>query len=693
MGLLDKLNNGVTSLKSIPFGGDQPGGGNSKQPYIRKSIDEKQHNPAYYNEFIIRGGIEAPLSAAEDVVRLTKYFIDVQNPQGLLFIAKQNILSRTGTKTEASKGLGYAGGALNEGAYTPLSTLGQAGVGFAGIHLNKQGLDPTGLLPGLSIKKYQDVIANQFILGDKFETYGNRLVRLTISDPTSKFNEVVGYELNPSNDVLISYGGGPDSILGIGKTKIKVATDVSGAPIRTLTPKSEDYLIGRFEDHIDRDKFQLPISASSKYNSLIESFSSNLIQNSLTKDGRESYQSLDITTSVYQSGSLKSNNSIGVGSWTQQDFISQSLNPDEDIKPDFREKLDINKGKTFLSATPGYKANSLEYKFGMGNPGDRRRNRSNPYSGSLLENQTTSEPLDKVTAYPIYKLNSNKPSLYGRESDLNDLVQFSIAILNNDNQNKEKDDPGFTAPTNYTYKKYMHFRAFIDNLSDSYNAEWASIEYMGRAEKFYKYGGFSRKMGLSFTVVAQSKDELNVMYDKLNFLASSLAPEYLDSKTSGYMAGNIAYITLGDYINDQPGIITGLDFDIPEDSPWEINRDGKSLRQLPHMIKVKVDFTPIQKFRPEKQSWKNVWSKTGEGISDSETLTDPGNQRYIDSNNPFNAKTTKYAPTQQFSTDLLNPTQQIAINTNTQENIILTQASISQNNNDLSPGGGNNLVH
>ena len=697
MGLLDNLNNGVTSLKSIPFGGDQPGGGNSKQPYIRKSIDEKQTNPAYNNEFIVRGGIEAPLSAGEDVVRLSKYFIDVQNPQGLLFVAKQNILSRTGTKTEASKGLGYAGGALNEGAYTPLSTLAQAGVGFLGIHLNKQGIDPTGLIPSLDIKKYQDVIIEDQLTGN-IDLNNNRLVRLvdaiTNNKGVNNFNGVVGYALNPSqeNDVLLSYGGGSDSILGIGKTKIKFATNNDGNPIKTLTPPLRAYTTGQPYAYIDRDKFQIPIAASSTYNSFIDSFSKSYIPYDLTNNGRTFYQEKDVIPSVYQLGSLKSNDNIGVGSWTQQDFINQPLDLNEDIKPDFREKLDINAGKTFLSVTKGYKANNIEDKFGMGNPGNRLRNRSNPFSGSIIPGQITSEPLDKVTAYPIYKLNTNKPILYGRESDLNDLIQFSIAILNNDNQNKAKDNPEFTTPTNYTYKKYMHFRAFIDNISDSYNAEWKDIEYMGRAEKFYKYGGFSRKMSLAFTVVAQSKDELNVMYDKLNFLASSLAPEYLDSKTSGYMAGNIAYITLGDYINDQPGVITGLDFDIPEDSPWEINRDGKSLRQLPHMIKVKVDFTPIQKFRPEKQSWKNVWSKTGTGIADSETLIDPGNQRYIDSNNPFNAKTTKYSPTQQFATDSLNPTQQIAINTNTQENIIVTQAAISQNNNDLSPGGGNGLV-
>ena len=84
------------------------------------------------------------------------------------------------------------------------------------------------------------------------------------------------------------------------------------------------------------------------------------------------------------------------------------------------------------------------------------------------------------------------------------------------------------------------------------------------------------------------------MYDKLNFLASSLSPEYLDSFSSGYMAGNIAYITLGQYIEEQPGVITSLSFDIPEESPWEIGIDDNGervedadVRQVPHMIKVK----------------------------------------------------------------------------------------------------------
>ena len=75
--------------KSIPFGKDRPGGGSSKQPYIKKPVQEELKNPAFYSDFLIRGGILAPLSAAEDVTRLTKYFTDINNPAGILFATKQ----------------------------------------------------------------------------------------------------------------------------------------------------------------------------------------------------------------------------------------------------------------------------------------------------------------------------------------------------------------------------------------------------------------------------------------------------------------------------------------------------------------------------------------------------------------------------------------------------------------------------
>jgi hypothetical protein len=610
--------------KSIPFGKDRPGGGSSKQPYIKKGLINDTVNPSLYNDFIVRGGILAPLSAAEDVARLTKYFADINNPSGILFAAKQNILSRTGTKTEASKGNGYGGGTFNEGVYTPLSTLAEAGVVFAGGHLNKQGIDPTGLIPGLGIIKYQDAIAfNQFNRSATLQLENNRLISLTSAITNNKgvgLSYVKGYSLNaPGDDILLSYTGGAGSNLGFGTTKIKFATGNNNNVLKSiLNPSSNTNL-----SNIDKTQ-----------------------------------------TSLFST-------------WDSSLFAQQSLNLDSTTKEDFRKPLQSDTTKTFLTATTGYSGSNIEYKFNLSGPdkvsaGSRLRNRSNPNLGSITNNQKTSFPLDTINAYPIYKSevkNGKNGSVYTSDSDLTDIIEFSIAILNNDDQNADLvNDQGqvIGTQTNFSYKKYMHFRAFIDNISDSYDAEWNAISYMGRGEKFYKYGGFDRKMSLGFTVVAQSKNELNAMYDKLNFLASSLAPEYLDSLTSGYMCGNIAYITLGDYINDQPGIITSLTYDIPEESPWEIERDtifnasgsavSGTVRQLPHMIKVSLNFTPIHKFRPSKQTWTNDFDKEGKGIATSAVLASPGNQRYIDPDNPFDASLLEKSPSNNLSSiPLTNP--------------------------------------
>ena len=557
--------------RTIPFGRDRVGGKDSNQPYIKKGLLNVSLDSAFYNDFTIRGGILAPLNALEDVARLTKYFADIKNPKGLLFLAKENILSRIGTKTEASKGAGYGGGGLNEGAYTPLSTIGQALVGFSGTHLNKQGLDPTGLYQQNSINRYQDVISQNQLerVEDNSYVNTNRLLLLSKPTETDLLNQFVsfatgllgisGTNYKPTEDTLIQYGGGPGSVLGFGSTKIKYATKNNGNPLTVFDSKN----------------------------------SSNLVN---AKGAR------------YKT-------------WDYSLINSQRLNLDGKINQDFRQTIiDISPegAPTFLSHFPDYENLNIEDNLNLGNPGKRSRTRSSYTRGS-----DGGKALDKLNASYIYK--SNVDDGYESGGTYSDIIPFIISILNNDTQ------------VGGSYKKNMHFRAFIDSFSDSYDADWSPIEYMGRAEKLYKYKGFGRKISMAFTVVAQSREEITAMYDKLNFLASSLAPEYLDSLTSGYMAGNIAYITLGGYINDQPGIINSLTFDIPEESPWEIGIDDDGgplevddVRQVPHMIKVTgFNFTPIHKFRPEKQTFKNDTLGT-----DSTRLLNTGKQRYVDQLRP-----------------------------------------------------------
>jgi hypothetical protein len=219
-----------TDLRSLRYGNDRPGGGSSNQPYIQKSIPAPEDSPSnIFNtggkDILNRGGLLAPIKGVNDVSRLSQMFFDFKSPSGPLFTAKQNLLSRTSVKTEASKGAGYGGGGVNQGVYLPTSTILQAGIGFTGTHLNLLGLNPFdpvspdkgGTKSPLGLNSYFNIVKNQ-------DTENNRLV-----------------ELNSNNDPvnILEYGGGPGSILGIGKTKIKFADQRTGEnnPLAVSSPE------------------------------------------------------------------------------------------------------------------------------------------------------------------------------------------------------------------------------------------------------------------------------------------------------------------------------------------------------------------------------------------------------------------------------------------------------------------------
>ena len=659
MGLLIKLNNGDTSLKSLKFGNDRPGGGDSGQPFIQSPIGDQNQPSALDTDFLLRGGINAPKDAAKDISRLTQYFV---TPQGISFIAKQQLLSRTGVKTEATKGVAYGGSAVNEGIYNPLfSTVAQAGAGFLGTHFNKQGLDPTGIFPDADIKTYQTAINEQSVENFK-ET--NRLVKLTdliaanITDDTN-LNGVKGYKLNnPGNGIILSYSGGPGSVVGVGDTLIKYATDNGGVnPLKSGKEKS--YLVGKPIDQIEPSKFQLPLGASNLFTS--QSKQTFPTPPSLTQQGRTTYQ-YDYLNSVYDSGSLTARadinsyltssyeivirnsgsikyvspinrilNSSGAGSTpgvvgsgrqivvdpkifttdgattvgatdptgnpldvysSRKTLFNDNLNKTYDQSPkDHKEgylaNLDKNSGYYYdPQGNLAYVLN--QYPRGIAadfRKTDRKVRGFNDAPEGEYTNYdlitTSSEYIKsaKIVDKIYYGTNANKRI----SSDItkgDDLINFRIAIVD---------------PRNPTNQTTLQFRAYIDDFDDSYGASWKEQSYMGRGEKFFKYDGFSRDLSLGFTIVADNKTQLGKMYEQLNTLAASLAPTYT---SQGYMAGNLHRLTVGNYVSGQWGVMTGLQYTVTEDSPWEIDEN----EQLPHYIKVSgIKFNVIHNFRPESQ--------------------------------------------------------------------------------------------
>jgi hypothetical protein len=210
----------VTDLKSLKYGKDTPGGGYSGQPYIQAKIPDGLEPKSA--DFILRGGYLTVGDSLTDIKRLTKMFFDLKSPNGLFFIAKQNVLSNSAVRTQTS-------GVLNEGIYTPLSTLAEAGVIAFGGHLNKQGINPFR-----ASGAYAD---NEYLYYNKISQYNsdwlnsggataldNRLFALYESRILN--NSIGGYD-KPNNinvdlkNTLLTYRGGPGSILGVGQTDIR----------------------------------------------------------------------------------------------------------------------------------------------------------------------------------------------------------------------------------------------------------------------------------------------------------------------------------------------------------------------------------------------------------------------------------------------------------------------------------------
>jgi len=715
-----------TDLKSLKYGKDQFGGGSSNQPYIQPNIPASGDAPlvdpffaldggigAKFSsggfsgvgltnldidlkfpsagtggpDFLIRGGKLLPRIIAYDVARLTKYLFDLKSPRGLLFIAKQNLLSRTAVRTQTSDGI------LNDGIYTPLSTLAQAGVSAFGLHLNKQGLNPfseTGAyatnnedLYGVRVTPTQELAQNRLA----------ELHRLIVDKNRSINNwNFSGTDLNVGNDIL-RYPGGPGAILGIGKTHIRFADQRTGfqninlkgsgffVPIvendsfyatktidqfnQVSVPVTQlKFGLKNFRNPIDGSISQLPailkipgyklktinqpISTGTLvnaeiivgYNQNYSVFQRNLPSiNGNTLLGLSRFSDLELPeySGIDPSGSidpqyrnvgsldlpdsafLQADDPIlttdkGYFTYTQTQIndIPDQLNGSLTNIPshigqfgittpgDFRARLRTSTNQTNtrkignLADAPDYTSQNIETRVNLGDPGNRNQKDLTSYvsgaygAGSTPFGAASYNSYDEINHITLYN-----SSYYNGDEPINDLVQFRIGVYNR----------------SASSKVYVQFRAFLDQISDQYISDWDPFQYIGRGEKFYTYKGFDRKISLSWTVAAQSKAELSPMYKKLNYLASVCAPNY---SGNGYLGGNIVELTIGDYIKNQTGILTGFTYEMnDENATWEIGINDKtgndfgadpSVGELPHLIKVTgFNFIPIHRFVPQTQ--------------------------------------------------------------------------------------------
>jgi hypothetical protein len=672
MPLITLLNE--TKLKSLGFGNDRPDGASSNQPYIQTPIPEERETNS--PDFLLRNGNSNLQNSENDVSRLTKYLTDDKSPEGLLFVAKQQLLERQNVDVVDD---------INR-IYNPIGTIAQAGIVSLGGHLNKQGFIFTrqGYYNSGRDGYYYSTIAANNVDEDRLSLL---FKAKKVPDDPSNLTTAVGekiYNITPSSDIvnLISYPGGPGSTLGIGKTNIRIQNSTR----TTVDVKEDQKFQPSFYSTVLNDSKYLVINNGLRpsinwlYNPRIENpgvSNAAISEFDLEEDQTDFYPNnnvsliLDRNESVSRSNTsatslnpnikaTKSNTGDPNKEFTvKRPFINWTYNPrieNPGVSNAFISEFDLEENQTpfypddsadsllnrkDLPASPINSANNT-YLFNYSqsfSQESKHTNQStrligikdfrktiNEYEGEEVLPSTDYSKFNREDTYKdsktTYKGNYKIDAGNGKRIfDPNEWIsedQKEVGVLGEDII-----DFNFSVLSNTIGSgtlQLIDFRAYIENWNDDLKAEWNSVKYMGRAENFYKYSGFSRDISITFLVPALSRGDMLSNYKKLNALAGTVAPSYSPNSADipGVMRGSITKFTMGNYFRGMPSIIKGVQFSEIENMGWDINRDidGNIIPlitedpssdgftklftgQLPKGIKVTVNLTPLHNFVPQ----------------------------------------------------------------------------------------------
>lgn len=574
---------------------DTPGGGNSGLPYIKQGLPEDSPAGEYLASIAstsidtdVRGGLYSVIASTEDTIRVSRFLNDF--PRGLAFTSKQIGLQKSNPLIETER----RGDVINTQVYNLNSNLlAQIALQGTGEHVPRPGFNVNNLLKDEN--KYEKIVVKNNNDGQ------NRLVTLyntKISTDPNNNNLITNLnKLGISKDpnTLFDYVGGPGSSYGLGNTFIGRAVNtneswesykITGYSTTGYFPK--DTLTNQLITE-GKDSSESQILASGKFNSILrkkfprkftttqitEEFNTNLSLDG--NSGNNTGETIDVfvkqenlqldylsnllenvDTSAQQGGTQISGDyirpeKVPEGMPTINQFgntmgYSTLLASKKDAEEkgelqDFRQKSIIFNGQ---GTDYSNKLVNIATRLGIGNPGSRTKEQR-----QYLNQINNGDGQDKINLIPLYTYDGGDPDpIQGNK--VRDMIKFCIEVMDNDSPSK-------TSP--------LHFRAYVTDFSDNIGADWNGQKYMGRGENFYTYQGFSREVNFKLTVAAQSKQEMMPLYQKLNFLASSLHPDY---SSGGFMRGNLHKLTIGEWFYRMPGILKSMNISIDNNYPWEI---------------------------------------------------------------------------------------------------------------------------
>jgi len=212
----------------------------------------------------------------------------------------------------------------------------------------------------------------------------------------------------------------------------------------------------------------------------------------------------------------------------------------------------------------------------------KQKKLGNPAAKVVIGNRKLSKSFEGPIKGGTKSRNVNRANMtpYGSEGKNTDLVDFRFKDIHNE--------------------KFINFSALLSGITDTITPEYATERYMGRPESVYIYQGVSRTVGFSFQVYPTTRQELPVIWEKLNYLVGMCYPNWVDAPKpdSGFkpvtMLSPMMELTIGDMYRNTPGYLSGVTLTVQDGSTWEFEEN----LQLPHNIQVDVEFQYIGKYLP-----------------------------------------------------------------------------------------------
>ena len=553
MALRDKLD--ATILRSLKYG--------DNSPYVTVDINTQKVNSDVGNIPVVNNGSKVN-SAIIDTARISSFLLD--KPQWSLEQVGLQLMN-------IKPNFGYIDGTpyrlpTSFQLYTPLNTLAQVAATGVGGHIERQGLVPGNIMSNLigtdtyeGIKKNEKNVDfkgnNNPLIQFKNKLIKTNEIKTSFSTTGTLLSNILSLFKNP-NEPIYLYFGGPGGVTTTIRRYYNSTDSVGQSNLNGFnilsTPEGDKINFNRI----------LYKGASVEANKIYDQpdifFNDKNIGNSpnYLNQQQSLIPSLPNSPLLFNIFTSASGQTV-----LDNGYIKYNGNSSTYVTTPNNNLITYNNGNTtisFKSPDVGWYGISREIRIGSGKK-------------------------DSINLTPLFTTDNDKPTTDRIKIDslnynIRDLVKFRIEAIQTDT----------------LQSTWMVFRAYLTDFSDQVTAEWDGNRYIGKGEKFYTYKGHDRTINIGFKVAALSAEEMEPMYQKLNYLMSNMMGDY---DNNGIMRGPFSKMTVGNWIDRQPGIITSLAYKISNDSPWEIAMDesenGSSINQLilPHVIEVSLSFTPI----------------------------------------------------------------------------------------------------